>query len=191
MKLYTYFRSSAAYRVRIALHVKGIDYDSIPVHLLRDGGQQRFQRRQSAAQPVALPLQLDVLALTHLAFDVFEHPQIAQWVRIGHHRQRQRAHAGTARRIGRQQRRLRARLFQILENRQRLADNGSVVVLQRRQKRGGIDGAIRIRELLAAIAQQVHRLRLVGQPLQIERDPHPIGGRAAEVGVELHGLRSP
>ena len=40
MKLYTYFRSSAAYRVRIALHVKGIDYDSIPVHLLRDGGQQ-------------------------------------------------------------------------------------------------------------------------------------------------------
>lgn len=40
MKLYTYFRSSAAYRVRIALHLKGIAFDSVPVHLLRDGGQQ-------------------------------------------------------------------------------------------------------------------------------------------------------
>ena len=41
MKLYTYFRSSAAYRVRIALNLKGLQYDMIPVHLTRDGGQQR------------------------------------------------------------------------------------------------------------------------------------------------------
>ncbi|MGO4571582.1 maleylacetoacetate isomerase [Microvirga sp. 2TAF3] len=34
MKLYTYFRSSAAYRVRIALNLKGVLYDSIPVNLL-------------------------------------------------------------------------------------------------------------------------------------------------------------
>ncbi|QNA89762.1 maleylacetoacetate isomerase [Massilia sp. Dwa41.01b] len=41
MKLYTYFRSSAAYRVRIALNLKGLTYDAVPVHLLKDGGQQR------------------------------------------------------------------------------------------------------------------------------------------------------
>ena len=40
MKLYSYFRSSAAYRVRIALNLKGLDYEYAPVHLLRDGGQQ-------------------------------------------------------------------------------------------------------------------------------------------------------
>ena len=40
MKLYTYFRSSAAYRVRIALHLKGLSYEAVPVHLLRDGGEQ-------------------------------------------------------------------------------------------------------------------------------------------------------
>ena len=40
MKLYTYFRSSAAYRVRIALALKGIAYQAVPVHLLRGGGEQ-------------------------------------------------------------------------------------------------------------------------------------------------------
>jgi len=40
MKLYTYFRSSAAYRVRIALHLKGLAFDAVPVHLLNGGGQQ-------------------------------------------------------------------------------------------------------------------------------------------------------
>lgn len=40
MKLYTYFRSSAAYRVRIALNLKGLVFDSVPVHLLHGGGQQ-------------------------------------------------------------------------------------------------------------------------------------------------------
>jgi len=43
MKLYSYFRSSAAYRVRIALNLKGLAADIIPVHLLKDGGQQRQQ----------------------------------------------------------------------------------------------------------------------------------------------------
>ena len=40
MKLYTYFRSSAAYRVRIALALKAIAYEAVPVHLLRGGGEQ-------------------------------------------------------------------------------------------------------------------------------------------------------
>jgi maleylacetoacetate isomerase len=40
LKLYTYFRSSAAYRVRIALNLKRLAYEAIPVHLMRDGGQQ-------------------------------------------------------------------------------------------------------------------------------------------------------
>jgi len=40
MKLYGYWRSSASYRVRIALNLKQIAYDYIPVHLVKDGGQQ-------------------------------------------------------------------------------------------------------------------------------------------------------
>ncbi|MDR6396428.1 MULTISPECIES: maleylacetoacetate isomerase [Herbaspirillum] len=38
--LYSYFRSSASYRVRIALHLKGLPYETVPVHLLNQGGEQ-------------------------------------------------------------------------------------------------------------------------------------------------------
>lgn len=38
--LYGYFRSSASYRVRIALNLKGQVYDTVPVHLLNQGGEQ-------------------------------------------------------------------------------------------------------------------------------------------------------
>jgi maleylpyruvate isomerase len=40
LSLHGYFRSSAAYRVRIALNLKGLDYRHIGVHLLRGGGEQ-------------------------------------------------------------------------------------------------------------------------------------------------------
>ncbi|MCC6746879.1 MAG: maleylacetoacetate isomerase [Deltaproteobacteria bacterium] len=40
MKLYTYFRSSAAYRVRLGLALKGLEVQLEPVHLLRNGGEQ-------------------------------------------------------------------------------------------------------------------------------------------------------
>ena len=39
-KLYSFWRSSAAFRVRIALNLKGIDYDVIPIHLTKNGGEQ-------------------------------------------------------------------------------------------------------------------------------------------------------
>jgi maleylacetoacetate isomerase len=41
MKLYSYFRSSAAFRVRIALNLKGIAYETTSVHLVKDGGHNR------------------------------------------------------------------------------------------------------------------------------------------------------
>jgi maleylpyruvate isomerase len=41
VKLYSYFRSSAAYRVRIALNLKGIAYETASIHLIKDGGHNK------------------------------------------------------------------------------------------------------------------------------------------------------
>jgi maleylacetoacetate isomerase len=40
LRLYGFWRSSAVYRVRIALNLKGQAYETVPVHLVRDGGEQ-------------------------------------------------------------------------------------------------------------------------------------------------------
>jgi maleylacetoacetate isomerase len=65
MKLYTYFRSSAAYRVRIALNLKGLSYEAVPVHLLKDGGQQRQEDyRQINPSGLVPALQDDRITLT-------------------------------------------------------------------------------------------------------------------------------
>lgn len=58
MILYSYFRSSAAYRVRIGLNLKGLDYQIKPVHLLKDGGQQH-QPDYVQVNPVQLLPALD------------------------------------------------------------------------------------------------------------------------------------
>ena len=43
LKLYTYWRSSAAYRARIALHYKSLTFEAVPKHLLRGGGEQKAE----------------------------------------------------------------------------------------------------------------------------------------------------
>ena len=59
MKLYTYFRSSAAYRVRIALNLKGLPYEAVPVHLLKDGGQQLQDAYRDLNPSALLPALVD------------------------------------------------------------------------------------------------------------------------------------
>jgi maleylacetoacetate isomerase len=59
LKLYGYFRSSAAYRVRIALNLKNIAYEAVPIHLRKDGGQQR-KAEFAAINPL---MRVPVLAL--------------------------------------------------------------------------------------------------------------------------------
>ncbi len=50
--LYGYWRSSATYRVRIALNLKGLEYANRPVHLVRDGGEH-YQEPYRALNPMS------------------------------------------------------------------------------------------------------------------------------------------
>ena len=59
LRLYTYFRSSAAYRVRIALNLKGLDVDMAPIHLLRKGGEQLEEAYRSINPEGLVPALVD------------------------------------------------------------------------------------------------------------------------------------
>ncbi len=59
MKLYGYFLSSASYRVRIALNLKGLAYDTIPVDLLKNGGQQHAASYHQLNPASLVPLLID------------------------------------------------------------------------------------------------------------------------------------
>ncbi|WP_395795551.1 maleylacetoacetate isomerase [Aquimonas sp.] len=59
LTLYSYWRSSAAYRVRIALHLKGLAYAQKPVHLLNDGGEQRSAAYREINPQGLVPVLLD------------------------------------------------------------------------------------------------------------------------------------
>lgn len=55
MKLYTFFRSSASFRVRIALNLKGLTYDQVPIHLRRGGGEQLMANYRAINPQALLP----------------------------------------------------------------------------------------------------------------------------------------
>jgi maleylacetoacetate isomerase len=59
LKLYSYWRSSAAYRVRIALNLKGLPYETEPVHLVRDGGEQHRPEYRQVNPQELVPVLVD------------------------------------------------------------------------------------------------------------------------------------
>lgn len=59
LKLYGYWRSSATYRVRIALNLKQLNYEYIPVHLVNDGGEQNSEVYQQLNPSKLVPTLVD------------------------------------------------------------------------------------------------------------------------------------
>ena len=59
LTLYSYWRSSAAYRVRIGLNLKGLAYETRPVHLVRDGGEQHADDYRSLNPQALVPMLVD------------------------------------------------------------------------------------------------------------------------------------
>jgi maleylacetoacetate isomerase/maleylpyruvate isomerase len=73
MKLHTYFRSSAAYRVRIALNLKSLEAEMATVHLVKDGGEQ-FGPAYDALNPQHLvPLLEDDGMLLNQSLSIIEY----------------------------------------------------------------------------------------------------------------------
>jgi maleylacetoacetate isomerase/maleylpyruvate isomerase len=72
-RLYSFWRSSAAFRVRIALHLKGIDYETVATHLTKKGGDQ-LQPEYGAKNPNRLiPLYEDGDVRIHQSLAIIDY----------------------------------------------------------------------------------------------------------------------
>jgi len=78
MRLHGYWRSSSSYRCRIAFNLKGLDCDHVPVHLVRDGGQQHSPAYRALNPQGLVPaLEVDGRVLT-------QSPAILEWLEETH-----------------------------------------------------------------------------------------------------------
>jgi len=130
-----------------------------------------------------------VLVGVQRVLDVLEHRQILKRLhaRVDQLGELPRARAQET--IGRQERRLRKPLLEIFDDGDRLREQSArarLFHLERRHLLERIDGAILGRELLAAVAPQIHRRGLVRHPFVVQRDAHPPARRRPPIRVELH-----
>ena len=73
MELYGYWRSSASYRARIALNYKQLDYNYIPVHLIKEGGEQHKQAYRQLNPNGLVPTLVDGGVILHQSLAIIEY----------------------------------------------------------------------------------------------------------------------
>ena len=72
-QLYSFWRSSAAFRVRIALNLKGLDYDVIPVNIVKSGGVQTAGEYANKNPNRLVPLYSDGIHTIHQSLAIIEY----------------------------------------------------------------------------------------------------------------------
>ncbi|QWE08453.1 maleylacetoacetate isomerase [Polynucleobacter ibericus] len=78
LKLYSFWRSSAAFRVRIALNLKGMGYETVPVHLSKNGGEQMGDVYSSKNPNRLVPLFEDGQKSIHQSLAIIEYLEEVQ-----------------------------------------------------------------------------------------------------------------
>ena len=73
LKLYSYWRSSAAFRVRIALNLKGLVYDIVPMHLTDAGGQQHSASFHEINPQELIPVLVDGVRVIRQSMAIIEY----------------------------------------------------------------------------------------------------------------------
>ncbi|HET6603128.1 MAG TPA: maleylacetoacetate isomerase [Xanthomonadaceae bacterium] len=73
LKLYSYWRSSAAYRIRIALNLKGLPHEIVPVHLASGGGEQHSENFRILNPQEMVPVLVDGNRIVRQSLAILEY----------------------------------------------------------------------------------------------------------------------
>ncbi|HEX6240896.1 MAG TPA: maleylacetoacetate isomerase [Polyangiales bacterium] len=76
--LYDYYRSSACFRVRIALRLKGVAYDTVPIHLVQDGGAQHAPEFRALNPAGLVPVWSDAHGVISQSLAILEYLEETQ-----------------------------------------------------------------------------------------------------------------
>ena len=83
VQLYSYYRSSCSYRVRIALHLKNIPFKYIPIHLVKNGGEQKSEKYKRLNPEGLVPtivhnnqIITQSMAILHYLEDIYPSPSL-------------------------------------------------------------------------------------------------------------------
>src|SRR5712691_7550961 len=142
---------------------------------------ERFERLQ---RPVREPLVARGFVLAHFPLEVASDARNHQRMPVAHDDLREPANARPAARVRRQERRLRVRLLQVLEDRHRLEKRRTPVDNQRGDHALRVDGLVFFAVLLSL--QQIDRDLLGIEAFERERDAHAVGGERPPESVKFH-----
>ena len=83
IQLYSYYRSSCSYRVRIALYFKNIPFEYIPIHLIKNGGEQKNEKYKKLNPEGLVPTLIhnnqvitQSMAILHYLEDIYPSPSL-------------------------------------------------------------------------------------------------------------------
>src|SRR5690606_32256662 len=148
-------------------------------------GEHGFDTAQPDVDPVPIPRIFGGVISTQFMLQVLEHAQVIQRMDIAGDRLRNGSNPRPTCGVLWKQRRFRVRLFKVFQYGHGLTD-GHVAIDQRGDQRSRIQRLVRVGKLLTAVFEQMYRQMLVVDTLEIQRDTYAVGGRAAEIAVQLH-----
>src|ERR1700682_938477 len=143
--------------------------------------QVRFERFERLQRPMLQPAIARSFVLMHLALEIIADTRHDERVSVARDDQRQPANPGAAARVLGQQRRLRADLFQVLDDGERLKERRAVVDDQRRNHALRIDGLVVVAVLYAL--QQINVLLLGFEAFERQRYAYAIGRERAPESI--------
>ena len=149
--------------------------------------KQSLEAQQALVHPVPVPRVLGLVVELEFTHQILEHPQVVEGVNFACNALCHGTNMRASDRVVRQQRRIGLRFVQVLDDGHRLRKALAVVFEQRDQP---VRRHCREGTALVVAPGDLHRLVVVRQPLEVQRDAHAKRSRRTKVVVQLHYVES-